>query len=276
MSNSITRINIVQVMIQTMNINRKTTVSEKNKPMNTHRQAATVVGVLFILATVSAMLGLLFFYPPILTGPDYLINGAAHTNQVLLGALMELVLVCTAIGTAIGLFPVLRPYGERNALGHLFFRFLEAVVITIGIVAILSLLTLSQDYVAAAAPNASAYAAAGALLLAVYKWTSVLGPLFFLGINTLMYSYLLYKSKLVPRPLAVMGLTAATLVFGYAMLVMFGVAVQGTAPFIVLALPIFAYEMILAGWLIVKGFNSPAIASQAAKTSNLAAEPLMP
>jgi hypothetical protein len=263
-------------MIQTMNINRKTTVSEKNKPMNTHRQAATVVGVLFILATVSAMLGLLFFYPPILTGRDYLINGAAHSNQVLLGALMELVLVCTAIGTAIGLFPILRPYGERIALGHLFFRFLEAVVITIGIVAILSLLTLSQDYVAAAAPNASAYADAGALLLAVYKWTSVLGPLFFLGINTLMYSYLLYKSKLVPRPLAVMGLTAATLVFGYAMLVMFGVAVQGTAPFIVLALPIFAYEMILAGWLIVKGFNPTAIASQTTTTIKLVAEPLAP
>jgi hypothetical protein len=275
-SNSITRINSFNKRDKRLNTNRKTTVSEKDKPMNTHRQAATIVGVLFILATVSAMLGLLFFYPPILTGPDYLINGPAHTNQVLLGALMELVLVCTAIGTAIGLFPVLRPYGERIALGHLFFRFLEAVVITIGIVAILSLLTLSKDFVAAAAPNASAYYAGGTLLLAVYKWTSMLGPLFFLGINTLMYSYLLYKSKLVPRSLAVMGLIAATLVFGYALLVMFGVALQGTPPFFVLALPIFAYEMILAGWLIVKGFNPTANASQATKPSNLVAEPLVP
>ena len=259
-----------------MNTNRKTTVSEKDNPLDTHRQAATIVGVLFIFATVSAMLGLLFFYPPILTGPDYLINGAAHTNQVLLGALMELVLVCTAIGTAIGLFPVLRPYGERIALGHLFFRFLEAVVITIGIVAVLSLLTLSQDFVAAAAPDAATYHAAGTLLLAVYKWTSMLGPLFFLGVNTLMYSYLLYKSKLVPRPLAILGLTGATLVFGYAMLVLFGAAVQGAAPLIVLALPIAVYEMILAVWLIVKGFNSSAIASQATTTRNLVAEPLAP
>ena len=241
-----------------MNTNRKTTVSEKDKPVDTHRQAATIVGIMFIFATVSAILGLLF-YQPILTGPDYLMNGAGQKNQVILGALMEMVLVVTAIGTAIGLFPVLRPYGERIALGHLFFRFLEAIVITVGIVAILTLLTLSRDFVAADSSDTSAYHVAGALLLAVYKWTSMLGPLFFLGINTFMYSSLLYKSKLVPRPLAILGLTGATLVFGYAMLVLFGAAVQGAAPLIVLALPIAAYEMILAGWLIVKGFNTAAI-----------------
>jgi hypothetical protein len=257
-----------------MNANRKTTVNEKGMPVDTHRQAAISVGVLFIFATVSAILAVLF-YQPILAGPDYLTNGAGQKNQVILGALMELILVCTAIGTAIGLFPVLRPYGERIALGHLFFRFLEAVVITVGIVAVLSLLTLSKNFVAAAAPEASAYPVAGILLLAVYKWTSMLGPLFFLGVNTLMYSYLLYKSKLVPRPLAVLGIAGATLVFVYALLVMFGVAVQGAGPLVVLALPIAVYEMILAVWLIVKGFNSSAIASQATTTSNLVAEPLV-
>lgn len=253
-------------------------ISKEVKLINTHRQAAISVGILFIIATVSAILGLLF-YQPILSGPDYFINGAAHTNQVILGVLMELILVCTAIGTAVGLFPILRPYGERIALGHLFFRFLEAMVITVGIVAILSLLTLSQSFVAAAAPEASAYPVAGILLLAVYKWTSMLGPLFFLGVNTFMYSYLLYKSKLVPRPLAILGLSGATLVLGYAMLVMFGAAVQGSAPLVALALPIAAYEMILAVWLIVKGFNPAAIASQASQatiTRNLVAEPLAP
>jgi hypothetical protein len=253
----------------------KQTATKGDKHMNTNRQAARIVGVLFIIATVTAILGLLF-YQPILTGPDYLMNGAAHKNQVILGALMELILACAAIGTAIGLFPVLRPYSERIALGHLFFRFLEAVIITIGIVAVLSLLTLSQAFVAAAAPDASAFHASGTLLRAVKDWTFMLGPLFMLGVNTLMYSYLLYKSKLVPRPLAVLGLTGATLVFGYAMLVMFGVAVQGSAPFVILALPIAAYEMILAGWLIVKGFNPTAIASQATTTSGLVAKPLIP
>ncbi len=236
--------------------------------MYTSRQAAVVVGVLFILATVSAMLGLFVFYPPILTGPDYLSNAAAHANQVLLGALMELILVGAAIGTAIGLFPVLRPYGERIALGHLCFRFLEAVVITVGVIAILSLLTLSQDFVASAAPDASAFYASGALLHAVYKWTSMVGPLLWLGVNTLMYSSLLFKSRLVPRPLAVMGLTGATLVFGYGLLVMFGVTVQGSAPWMLLVLPIAVYEMILAGWLIVKGFNASAASLASPNTAN--------
>ncbi len=242
---------------------KRTAGIDGDKDMNTNRQAATSVGVCFILATVTAILGGLF-YQPMLTGPDYLSNGAGHTNQVILGVLMELVLVGTAIGTAIGLFPVLRPYGERIALGHLCFRFLEAVVITVGIVAVLSLLTVSQDFVAAAAPDASAFLVAGTLLRTVYKWTFALGPLFFLGVNTLMYSSLLYKSKLVPRPLAVWGLTGATLVFASAFLVLFG-ADQLSTPVVLLAVPIGIFEMVFAGWLIVKGFNPNAIASAPAK-----------
>src|SRR5918997_6687411 len=110
---------------------KRTAGTQGGNNMTSNRQAAIFVGIMFICATVSAMLGLLYFYPPILTGPDYLINGAAHTNEVLLGALMEVVVVCANIGTSIGLFPVLRPYGERIALGHLFFRFLECVVISV-------------------------------------------------------------------------------------------------------------------------------------------------
>jgi hypothetical protein len=139
-------------------------------------------------------------------------------------------------------------------------------VITVGIVAILSLLTLSQSFVAAAAPDAAAFHAVGALLHAFYKWTSMLGPLFFLGVNTLMYSSLLYKSRLVPRPLAVFGLSGATLVLVYALLVMFGFAVQGSGLLVLLALPVGVFEMVFAGWLIVKGFNPAAIAPAPAIT----------
>jgi hypothetical protein len=124
---------------------------------------------------------------------------------------------------------------------------------------------VSQEFVAAAAPDASTYHISGTLLHAVYKWTSLFGSLFLLGINTLMYSSLLYKSKLVPRPLAALGLAGATLELGYAMLVMFSVAVQGSDLFMLLALPIAVYEMILAVWLIVKGFNPAAIAPRLQK-----------
>jgi hypothetical protein len=262
-SNKVT--NNVQTRRQTMNTMQQTTMIQGDKHVKTNRQAAVFVGIMFILATVSAILGLLF-YQPILTGPDYLINGAAHQDQVILGALMELILVVTAIGTAIGLFPVLKPYGDRIALGHLFFRFLEAVVITVGIVAILSLSTLSENYVAAPAPDDAAFDAVGSLLHAVYKWTSMLGPLFFLGINTFMYSSLLYKSKLVPRPLALYGLISAALVFGAALVVLSGVATQLSTPVLLMIMPIAVFEMVFAGWLIVKGFNPSALASTSAKT----------
>ncbi len=233
--------------------------------MNTNRKNAVIVGIFFIFATVTAILGFLL-YQPILSGPDYLVNGAAHKDQVILGVLMELILAVADIGTAIGLFPILKQYGERIALGHLFLRFFEAVVIVIGIVSVLSLLTLSQDFVAASAPDATAYHVSGILLHAVYSWTSILGPIFLLGLNTLMYSYLLFKSKLVPRPLALLGLTGAVLVLSYAMLVIFGVAVQGSG-FTLLAMPVAVYEMILAVWLITKGFNSCATIAESAKTA---------
>jgi uncharacterized protein DUF4386 len=163
-------------------------------------------------------------------------------------------------------FPFVRKYNERIALAYLCFRFLEAVIITIGRVSVLSLLTLSQEFVAVAAPNASAFHATGTVLIAVHNWTFLLGPIFLLGVNTTMYSYLLYKSGLVPRPLAVLGLTGAALVFLTALLELFGVIPQLSAWGTLLALPVATYEMILAVWLIVKEFNPSAIASGSAKT----------
>jgi hypothetical protein len=222
--------------------------------MKANKKSALLVGVLFILAAVTAIIGLLL-YDPILNGPDYLMKGSEHANQVILGALMELMLVVSAVGTATTMFPILRKYNETVALWHLCFRFLEAIIITIGIISVLSLLTLSREFAAAAAPDTASFHASGIVLKAIHDWTFMLGPLFMLGINTMMYSYIFYKSKLVPRFISILGMTGATLVFLCALLVMFGVIQQVSAWGAVLALPVAANEMILAVWLIVKGFN---------------------
>lgn len=232
--------------------------------MNSNKKSAKIVGVLFILAAVTAIIGLLL-YDPILNGPDYLMRGSEHANQVILGALMELILVVSAVGTATTMFPILRKYNETMALWHVCFRFLEAVIITIGVISVLSLLTLSREFVAAGAPDTASFQASGTLLKAVHDWTFLLGPLFMLGINTMMYSYIFYKSKLVPRFIPILGMTGATLVFICALLVMFGVIQQVSVWGAILAVPIFANEMILAVWLIVKGFNESALASMSAK-----------
>ncbi|WP_426448295.1 DUF4386 domain-containing protein [Paenibacillus sp. S-38] len=225
--------------------------------MNSNQRAAKLVGVLFILAAVTAVIGLVL-YNPILQGPDYLIQGSRHEGQVILGAVMELILVVSAVGTATTMFPILRKHNETIALWHVCFRFLEAVVITVGIISVLSLLTLSREFAAAGAPDAVSFQASGTVLKAIHDWTFLLGPNFMLGINTMMYSYIFYKSRLVPRFIPILGMTGAALIFSCSLLVMFGVIEQLSVWGAVLALPVAANEMILAVWLLVRGFNGSA------------------
>ncbi|WP_236291328.1 DUF4386 domain-containing protein [Paenibacillus allorhizoplanae] len=225
------------------------------------KTASRIVGVLFIVAALTAIVGVIL-YKPILNDSDYLIQGSAHANQVVLGALMELTLVVSAVGTATTMFPFLKKYNRTIAIWHVFFRFMEAVVITVGIISVLSLLALSQDYVAAGAPNITSYQVSGTLLKAVHDYTFLLGPNFFLGINTMMYSYIFYKSKLVPRFIPVLGLTGSVLILLAALLEMFGVIDQVSAWGAILAIPIFANEMILAVWLITNGFNGSVVHSR--------------
>ena len=232
--------------------------------MNSNKKSAKIVGVLFILAAVTAVIGLLL-YDPILNGPDYLIKGSEHANQVILGAVFELILVVSAIGTSTTMFPFLRKYNETIALWHVCFRFLEAVIITIGVISVLSLLTLSREFVASGATDTTSFLASGILLKAVHDWTFLLGPNLMLGLNTIMYSYIFYKSRLVPRFISILGMTGATLVFAAGLLEMFGVFSQVSVWGGILSLPVAANEMILAVWLIFKGFNESAIASISSK-----------
>ena len=229
--------------------------------MNEDRKNAIIIGVLFILATVTSIIALVL-YQPFLNDLDYLMKSFENENWVILGALFELILACTAVGTAIMLFPYLRRFNESIALGYVCFRFLEVVFIVVGIISVLSLLTLRHEFVNAAAPNISSLKTSNTLLIAVHDWTFLLGPNFMLGVNTLMCSYLLYKSKLVPRFIAGIGLTGATLIFIAALLEMFGVILQVSTWGAVLAIPIALYEMILAVWLMFKGFNPAAIATR--------------
>ncbi|WP_419882547.1 DUF4386 domain-containing protein [Peribacillus sp. B-H-3] len=172
---------------------------------------------------------------------------------------MELVLVVSAVGTATVMYPFLKKYNKTIAIWHVCFRFMEAIIITIGVISVLSLLTLSQHYIAAGASNLASYQVSGILLKAVHDWTFLLGPNFFLGINTMMYSYIFYKSKLVPRFISILGMSGSVLIFLAAVLEMFGVIDQVSAWGGILALPIFANEMILAVWLITRGFNISAM-----------------
>lgn len=222
-----------------------------------HRNARTnaiVTGIFFIMASASAITGLLLYNPVLLGNPDFL-QTASMGHQIALGAFFELLLVCSNIGTGIMLFPYLRLFNERLGLGYICFRFLEAVLISIGIVSVLAISTLASFYTNGYGINPVNFYSEATLLRAIHDWTFILGPHFILGINTFIYSYVLLKINLVPRKLAIMGLIGATLIFVAANLELFNVVSVNDLIIIFMAIPIAFYEMILAGWLIIKGFK---------------------
>ena len=218
------------------------------------RRNAKIIGILFIIAAISSIVGLIL-YNPILKEANYIVTGQENATQIITGAICELILVVSIIGTAIMLYPYLKKQHESFAIGYVCFRFLEAVIILIGTISVLALLTLSQNFKENGLVNINAYHSSGIVLKAIHEWTFILGPNFFLGINTFIYSYLFYKSKLIPRSISLLGITGATLIFLAAILEMFHIIAQISAWGVMLALPIFSYEMSLALWLIFKGFR---------------------
>jgi Domain of unknown function (DUF4386) len=222
--------------------------------MKINRNSAYSAGVLFIIATVASIIGLLLYHP-ILNDPAYIIKSTPHETQVLWGAFFEIITAFAVIGTPLALFPVLKKYNESMALACIIFRLLEATIIIIGIMSLLAIVTLNHEFSTEINPDTASYLINGKLLLAIHNWTFLFGPNVALGPSTLMTSYLLYKSKLIPRAIAVLGLVGGPLIFASGLLVLFGSFLQISFWGFMLAIPVFLYEMSLAIWLLVKGFN---------------------
>ena len=231
--------------------------------MNTYKKSARIVGVLFIIATAAGILS--GFFVPGLFGPDDLANVwllAANENQIRIGALLEFTMAVAVAGIPIWMYPILKKHNESMALGYVGARIIEGVMFTIGVISLLALLTLSKEFVIAGTPDASYFQTLGALLLAVRSGESVFASFVF-SLGSLMFYYLLYKSKLIPRWLSGWGLIGAILFLASAFLPLFGHGMRSTI-YLLLNAPGAVEEMVFAVWLIVKGFNSSAIASESA------------
>ena len=173
--------------------------------MNTSRKTARIVGVLFIIGTVAGVLSFIFT-GPILDAPDYLIKVSANENQVIIGALLVLIMGFALAMVPVMMFPIFKKHNEALALGSVVFRgALEAVTYIAIVISWLLLITLSQDYVQAGAPEASYFQTLGALLQeAVDGINQILAIVF--SLSALMIYYLFYQSKLIPRWLSGWGL----------------------------------------------------------------------
>ncbi|MEU9005332.1 DUF4386 domain-containing protein [Streptomyces sp. NPDC048551] len=224
--------------------------------MSSARRSAVVVGVLFLVTEVAAVGGLAL-YGPALHDTGYVL-GAGRDTRVFLGALCEFVLALAVTGTGAVLYPVLRRRSEGAALGYVCGRLLEATVILVGIVSVLSVVTLRQQGQGAAAAADPSLVTAARALVAFHDWTFLFGPNFVLGANTLVLAALMYTSRLVPRPIAVLGLVGGALICASATAVLFGVYEQVSLPGSLAALPVFAWEVTLAVRLLAKGFGEGA------------------
>jgi hypothetical protein len=240
-------------------------VKKGESKMNTSRKIAIIVGVFYIAATVAGLLSVVFTEPT-LNAPDYLISVSANENQVIIGALLELIMAVAVAGIAITVYPVLRKHNVSIAIGYVGARIVEGVIFIIGVISLLTLLTVSQEFVKAGAPDASYFQTLGELLLASRDWGGhVVLDVAVFPLGALIFYYLLYQSKLIPRWLSGWGLIGAILYWAAGLLVMFALISPFSTIHVVLQAPLGLQEMVFAVWLIVKGFNPSAIASPSAK-----------
>jgi hypothetical protein len=239
--------------------------------MNSARKSAVVAGVFFIVAAIAAIVGLAL-YDPVLNDSRYIVDGSADHTRVLSGALFELLLAISVIGTAVTLYPIVKRENDGIALGYVAGRVSEAVIIVVGIISLLSVVTLGQDSAGAAGGQTASLLSTGEALVAIHDWTFLFGPGFAIGVNTLLLAYLMYRSGLVPRPIAVTGLIGGPLIFASSTAVLFGLYEQISAWGSIAAIPVFAWEMSLAVWLIAKGFKPTATTSGA--TQRIAMDPV--
>jgi hypothetical protein len=218
--------------------------------MSSTRRSAAVAGVFFLVAAVSAVVAKLL-WQPVLGNTQYVLGPGAD-GRVLLGGLFEFVLAVSVIGTGVTLYPVVRRQNHSVALGYVCGRLLEAATIAVGLAAVLAVGTLRQG---AARPDDGALVVAQQALVAVHDWMFLLGPGLIIGINSLLLAYLMFRSRLVPRWIAVLGLVGGPLVLVSSTAVLFGVYDQVSAVAGLGALPVTAWEMSLAAYLVVKGFR---------------------
>jgi len=224
--------------------------------MNPTRRTAVVTGVFFLVAAFPAIAALAL-YQSVLGDADFVL-GAGGSGDVRVGAFLEILVALSVAGTAITLYPVLRRQHHGFALGYVCGRLIEATVIVVGIISLLAIVTLQQE----PAGSDEGLLAVTRSLVAVHDWTFLFGPNFALGVNTTLLAWLMLRSGLVPRWIPVLGLVGGPLIFASATAVLAGLYEQVSVAGTVAALPVFAWEMSLAVYLLVRGFR-PAAATPA-------------
>jgi hypothetical protein len=224
------------------------------RPTEQQQRIARITGVLWILTFVTSITAYLL-YDSVLDDTGF-ITGTGSEAKVLVGAFLELVLIIANIGTATYLWPVLKRQHESLAMSYVAARIMESVFIAVGVLSVLTVVTLRQSHAGADAGAAAGLTVTGDAFLRLQEWTFGLGPSFVVGVgNGVILGYLMYRSRLVPRGLAVLGLVGGPLIILSGAAAMVGIIELDGTWQILSAIPEFFWELGLGIYLVVKGFK---------------------
>jgi hypothetical protein len=215
------------------------------------RKIATLTGWLMVVTFVTSIPAYFILYAPVRDNPDYITGaGADPTASVALGAVLELILIIANVGTAVVPYALFKRYSQSLALGYVAARLVECTFIAIGIISLLTFLFMRQE------GTAGTDAALGEAFVAIYDRAFLIGPGFFAGVaNGMILGYLMYRSGLVPRGMAMLGLIGGPLIVISGIAVMFDVIERGSVLQGVATIPEFIWELSFGIYLIVKGFR---------------------
>jgi hypothetical protein len=224
------------------------------------QRIARVFGILFLLTWVTAIAARALL-DPVFSDPRYVLSGGADTG-VYLGAVFEFLLIATNIGTAVVLYPIAKRRTEIGAVGYVTARLVECTFILVGLLSLLTVVSLRQDLAGAASADTASLVAAGTSLTAAYDWAFLFGPGLMAGVgNGLVLGYVMYRSGLVPRRLAMLGLAGGSLHIVGFLGVLFGAFEAGSSWQFLFSVGEMAWEASLPIYVIWKGFNPSAITS---------------
>ena len=230
--------------------------------MDADRRSAVLTGVFLLLGTVVGVIGLGVVLEPLNSATDYLTVYGESETRVLVASLLQLCMGVALVGMSIAVYPVLRKFPASAAIAYIGAKLLEGVPFIIGVLSMLALAGLGRDYIAAGSPSDSYFQVVGGLLLAVPEWAGhVIQDVAIFPLGAVVLYTMFYRVGLVPRWLSVWGLVGAILYRVAGFLVMFDLITPLESVHIMLPAPLGLQEMVLAIWLIAKGFNASALAS---------------
>src|SRR6478752_1362150 len=240
---------------------RTTTPTGRAHPrMEPTRKIALGAGVAY-LVTFAASIPQLKLFAEVIADPAGYIGNPGSNAALQWGSVLELLTAASGVATAVLLYPVARRVSRSAAIGFVTSRVVEAALILVGVVAILSVVTLQQHFAGATGAQAQALGVAGEALVALRQWTFLLGPGVMAGVNDLLLGYILYRSGLVGRVIPIIGLVGGPLILVSDLATILGVWDQVSLPGLVFGLPVAVFEFSVGVHLTVKGFRSAALAA---------------